>query len=198
MILDENKEFIVELVVENLAEVPEDEETLINNALKENSNIAEYYAVKLILKVDGEEIAEIAETDDEMNVVMPISEELPEVKEGYVRTFYTVRIHNYAGVKKAEIIPATVSGNNATSKSNKFSTYALAYVDAEKPVEVEPEENTTPVEETPTEKIVEKSNGPKTRDEFNLGLWMSILVISGISFVGVSKCKTKTRRKSKH
>ena len=38
---------------------------------------------------------------------------------------------------------------------------------------------------------------PKTDDNSNITLWISLLVISGISFVVIAKCNTK-RKVSKH
>ena len=119
-----------------------------------------------------------------MRIVFPIPSNLPEVKDGLVRTFYIIRVHDYNGTKKAEIIPVTVSGNSGIAETDKFSTYTLAYVDEAKPVE------TTTQEETKTE----PAKAPTTGDNFNLALWVSVLVISGISFIIIGKCKTGKRK----
>ena len=181
MILDEDKEFTVELIIDVLAEVDADEEELINNALKSNSEVVNYYDVTVVLKANGEEVATISELENSIAFALLIDAELPAVKDGYQREFYVVRIHDYSGTKKAEIIAATLNGEEVNTSSNKFSTFALAYVDTEIPVEPEVPEN--------------PSNSPKTGDNFMV--WVSILVISGISLVVISKC-TAGKRKNKH
>ena len=44
----------------------------------------------------------------------------------------------------------------------------------------------------------ENSTNPKTDDNSNMALWVSLLVISGICFVIIAKCKTKERRAGRH
>ena len=190
MVLDEDKDFNVELNVDKVTEeeVGSDKE-LVEEKLKDDEKIAGFFEVEIIIKVDGKEIATITETDKQVTVALAIPSDLPEVPEGLIRTFFIMRIHDYNGTKKAERIPTTVSGDQAIGKSDKFSTYVLAYVDEEKPVEP------TPTPTTGKEPVAPTSDKPNTGDNFNITLWVSILIVSGISFIVIGKCKTGKRSK---
>ena len=58
-----------------------------------------------------------------------------------------------------------------------------------------PTEETTE-EESSKEEVTDLTK-PQTSDDFNMTLWVSLLVISGISFVIITKCKTR-RKIGKH
>lgn len=69
------------------------------------------------------------------------------------------------------------------------------------PVKTVEQEETAVTDETETvaEENKESTDAtkPKTGDNSNITLWISLLVISGICFIGIAKCKTK-RNISKH
>ncbi len=62
-----------------------------------------------------------------IDLVVSLPENLPEVKEGYNRTYYIVRQHN----DDIELLDTSLTedGKGLTFKSDKFSTYAIAYID---------------------------------------------------------------------
>ena len=57
-----------------------------------------------------------------MSIDLP---QLEKVKDGYNRSFFVIRIHGDA----IEKIEATIDNNKAKFKTDRFSTYALAYTD---------------------------------------------------------------------
>ena len=70
----------------------------------------------------------------------------------------------------------------------------------EEPVE-EPQEEENQTEEGKDKQesnVQEDSTKPKTDDNSNMMLWISLLVISGICFVVIAKCKTKEKRIGRH
>ena len=68
--------------------------------------------------------------------------------------------------------------------------------DLEKPAEEEIIDNEEEKTSENTEKN-ESSMQPKTDDNSNMMLWISLLVVSSISFIIISRCNTK-RKVSKH
>ena len=69
--------------------------------------------------------SEIKDTKNEVTVELELSEEARNVPSGFTRNFYVIRIHD----SKVDRLDATRNGNNLSFKTNKFSTYAVAYVD---------------------------------------------------------------------
>lgn len=76
--------------------------------------------------------------------MVALPENLQKVEEGYSRTYYIVREHN----NKAEILNTTLSedGKYLTFESDKFSSFALAFVDKkiEEDKEIDQKPETTP------------------------------------------------------
>lgn len=120
--VSDKKEIKIEINIENIQK-DKLEKTIqekINKIVK-NGNIAQYFDISLLIKVNDETIKEISEPSKELTFTLTIPEEL--LKEG--RKFYIVRVHN----GETEKLEATVSGNKIEFKTDKFSTYVLAYED---------------------------------------------------------------------
>ena len=110
-------------------------------------------------------------------VAMP--EDLPEIKEGYVRIYYIVRNHE----GEVEFIPTTLSadGKTLTFTSDKFSTYAIAYADIE-----DIDDNTS--EGTGNsgagvaipEPDKDKTTAPKTGDNVIIVAAIALVAVAGI------------------
>lgn len=95
--------------------------------------------------------------------------------EGYERVYYVVRDHN----GEIEVLNTTVNDDNTISfESDKFSTYALAYVDQE----VEAEEPTVDGE---------KDDTPKTGIMANIEIAAIIVLVATVALVVVNKNKNK-------
>lgn len=108
------------------------------------SEVAQYLDLSVLVSVlvNDEVIAtsEITELSKPMTFTIVIPEELAKVEDGFTRTYYVVREHN--GV--VEKLPVTVNGDGTlTFSTDKFSTYALIYVDTKvEDVETETPETT--------------------------------------------------------
>ena len=137
--------------------VSDDEVQLIDKEIKDKYTLAAYYDVLLVKLTKNNDIVEyVSEAENKVKVTLGIPEGLSKVKDGYIRKYYVVRIHNG---KTTLIDDVTDNGDGTVSfMSDKFSTYALAYTD------------------------VLNSSNPATSD--NLVLYMILLSFSIISLVG--------------
>lgn len=124
---------IDEVNVDDLTEEEKVSKTVIKNGI-----IAGYYNIDVLVKNCDTVLGNVTETNKELEITLELPE-LTAVKEGFTREYYVIRIHD----GKVTIIDnVTVNDNGTvTFKSDKFSTYALAYEDVEK------EKNTTEVKE---------------------------------------------------
>ena len=125
--LETGKDVKVEIKINKVDAVKLDKDEIqkIEEAI-ENGNVAQYFDISLLIKVNGEKIGEISEPSKELTFTLSIPKEL--LKEG--REFYIIRIHN----GKAEIIEGTLVDGKFTFMTDKFSTYALAYTDSEEEI----------------------------------------------------------------
>lgn len=114
------------------------EEEKVSKAVIKNGIIAGYYNIDVLVKNGDTVLGNVTETNKELEITLELPE-LTAVKEGFTREYYVIRIHD----GKVTIIDnVTVNDNGTvTFKSDKFSTYALAYEDVEK------EKNTTEVKD---------------------------------------------------
>lgn len=103
-------------IIKNIAVNPEQKKI-------EYFDISMFKNVKIRNKSDGP--SKIQDTKNEVTVELELSEEARNVPSGFTRNFYVIRIHD----SKVDRLDATRNGNNLSFKTNKFSTYAVAYVD---------------------------------------------------------------------
>lgn len=106
-------------------DLPTEDVKKVAEKMPEGSKVAAYFDIDLLVKIEREVAGEITELNSAIKVTVPMPTDLPEVKEGYTREYYIIRVHD--GV--AEELDAVVSGENISFKTNLFSTYALAYRD---------------------------------------------------------------------
>ena len=165
----------------NATEKPEEEDVaLVTEALTEKSEDAKivgYYDISVLVKADGTEIDRLTTLIDPITLTIVLPAELQEVAEGYTRTYYIVRVHD----GKAELLETSLSedGKSLTFETDKFSTYALTYVDslASEETPGETDEPTTP--DTPSEDTPEV---PQTFD--SLFTYVGVGVVSVAAIVG--------------
>ena len=130
--LEDDKELMTELVVENVVinNVEQETQTIVEQAvgeikLEDNKKIeiAQYMDISILIKEAGGAIlGTLDELPREITITLAIPNEWKE--EGY--TFHMVRIHD----GKADILPVKENENGTISiKTSKFSIYALAYED---------------------------------------------------------------------
>ena len=160
-----------ELVLEVLSglvpeeEIPAEELQLIKDAIKNKFSLATYYAADLaILTPNGDIVGYDAEPGEAVEVEFGLPMNLPKVKSGYTRKYYVIRVHN----GKVTIIDNVKVKDDGTIsfKSDKFSTYALAYEDVKNEEE---------------KAVTSDTSNPKTGDSIILYI---VLVVA--SFVGTA------------
>ncbi len=122
------KEVIVEVQKDEVkeSELPKEEAALVKEKLTEERQLAACYDIDMVVTIDGKEKGTITEIANPITVSVKIPENLPALEEGYVRIYFILRVHD----GKVEELPATVSGENVTFRTDKFSTYVLGYEDS--------------------------------------------------------------------
>ena len=129
--------------------------------ISEEAKVLKYFdlSFKVVDTDNQSELGNLTELTKKVKLSVVLPEEIPEVKEGFVRRYYMIRIHD----GKVEVLDATLSedGTEVVFETDKFSEYVLAYDDVEEKKE---EEVTETKEET---KITEENKDiepPKTLD----------------------------------
>lgn len=118
------------VTVNKTADTSDSDKKLITTEAR-NLKVAGYYNVDLDLILENTKVDQKAESTEEKKVILPIPEDIPKLKDGYVRKYTVIRLHD----GKAESLAATDNNDGTvTVLSNKFSVYALAYEDTKKGV----------------------------------------------------------------
>lgn len=188
--LEINNDFIEDIYDEEVI-------TLIETAATDKYNIASYWEIFYGDLLGESIVIDSIYTDileDEVEVKISLPENLENVKEGFKREYVIIRIHeNEDGEYETDILPATDNGDGYIKfKTDRFSTYVLAYEDTEEVKEEEtpkeePKEEETPKDEPKEEetpKVESKPNNPGTFD--GIGLYITIGALSLISLVALS------------
>lgn len=153
----------------------------------ENVNIAQYLDINILVKANNQVIGEINQLNKEITFTVAIPEDL--MKEG--RTFYVIRVHD----GKAEKLNTDENEDGTLIfKTDKFSTYALAYEDAQKspPIPGFTPDNNQQV--TNTQNTQETAKEPKTGDTSNIALYGAMSLIS-LGLVGAIVLRKKVSEK---
>ncbi len=140
--------------------------------LNKDIKIEEFYDIQISVLADGQKVGNLKELTKEIELKVNIPEKLPKVKEGYVRKYYIVREHD----GEVSVLDTNVSkdGSYLTFKTDKFSTYALAYNDVEEA----------------------QLDGEPKMGESTMALMIAIICIALVAFVRVKSTK-KVRRNRK-
>ena len=167
--VENGETIIVAVVAEEVKaeDVKEDAEKAEEKVSGTNKKIVAFYDIDVLVKTEDETLGNVTSLGDKIKLTVKLPTDLPEVPEGYTRVFKVIMVHD--GVAKE--LDATVSGENLTFLSDKFSTYAIAYEDTKA-------EETA--EETKTEGTT--ASNPKTGD--NIGVYTTIFVIATICLAG--------------
>ncbi len=158
-------------------ETPEEEIVAkVEEALaKQNENgvVVGYFDVSVLLKntLTNETISNISELASPIELTVALPSELQTVSEGYTRAFYVIREHN----GKVELLETSLAsdGKSLTFETDKFSTYALTYVDTL----ASSETPTTP--ENPSEETPEVPQTFDSLTTYMIGGGVSIAAIAG-------------------
>ena len=165
--IENDEEIITELVIENMKDVEVDESAkeLVEEAVKdiiENaaSTIAQYLDIKVVLKTEesGEELGTLNKLSEEITLTFEIPDEWK--KEG--RTFHVIRVHE----GKTDVLDVWENEDGTVSfKTDRFSTYALVYTDAEVEEDI-----------TPTPPVTPEVTPPSTGDNSMPGVYFLVLL----------------------
>lgn len=155
----------IEAIKEPSQETVQKVEEIANS--KGNSVIVGYFDINVLIKADGSSIGTIDELTKPISLSVLLPNNIEQVKDGYQRQYYIVREHN----GEVELLEASLSsdGKTLSFESDKFSTYALMYVD------------TLVADETPSEPS-EVPNVPQTFD--HLTVYVAVGVFSIIAIGG--------------
>ena len=107
------------------SEISNDTKAKINKILKKEEKIAAFFDINVLLKADNNSIGKITELENTVLVSVDIPTTLPELKTGYTRKYYIIRVHNGETTK----LDAKLVNGKIEFETDKFSDYALAYVD---------------------------------------------------------------------
>ncbi len=97
----------------------------VNKVLNKDEKIAAYFDINVLLKADDTSIGKITELENKVKVSVSVPTSLPELKTGYTRKYYVVRIHNGETTK----LDATLVNGKIVFETDKFSDYVLTYTD---------------------------------------------------------------------
>ena len=195
------------------SQVDAQDKKVIEDYIDEKTNIAQYIDISVIIKAENKVIGEVNELNKEVAFIVAIPEDL--MKEG--RTFYVIRVHD-GKVEKLDTVEN--EDGTLTFKTDKFSTYALAYEDAQESTTTpttpnqpnNPEQPTQPGQSqddikgeavvtpdnnqqvTNTQNTQETAKEPKTGDTSNIALYGAMALIS-LGLVGAIVLKKKVSEK---
>ena len=128
--IEDGKDIKVDLVKSKLDEDDiKDDASTIKKAINKKTNVVSYYNIEILVKIDDEVAGNITELDDEIDLTLDLPEDIEEVKKGYERNYYVLRLHN-GEVKK---LRASLAETKLKFKSGEFSTYAISYEDVTAP-----------------------------------------------------------------
>lgn len=125
--INNNKTITTELNTKEIksSEVNKDTKDKVNKILKKEEKIAAYYDINVLLKADNNSLGKITELNDSILVSVDVPNSLPELKTGYTRKYYIIRIHNGETTK----LDANLVNGKIEFKTDKFSDYVLTYTD---------------------------------------------------------------------
>ncbi len=191
----EGKAITTEVTSEELTEEDIIEESQsIKEVLPEGAQIAGFFNIIVNVNADGEKIAMLRDLNKNIEISIKLPEDMVDVEEGYTRTFCVIRVHD--GV--SEVVAKDLKDKNGVLLfgTDKFSTYAVAYIDTKDENEVvetsdkndEAKDNKTAVDD-----IKNKITNPTTGDK--IGMSCVVLVIAS---VGLIMLRNRRKYHSKH
>lgn len=115
--------------------VPAADKTMIlDQAQTDGTTIAEYYNIAEATAVKELSVTLTAEPPVSFTYTIDVPSDLPAIEGGKTRVFYIYRIHSYSGTPTLERLSTTRSGDKLSFVTDKFSTYAVGYIDTVTPV----------------------------------------------------------------
>jgi len=193
----------VSLVINN--EVKSEEKELVEknlSSLVENGNIGQIFDISIIKKIgDGEAVS--AQVNREVTLQIAVPEKLLNKDSSIERTYKIIRVHNgEVTVLDSDKCQFNENTGVITFNTDKFSTYAIVYIDKVKEVipggsQAGGKDNTDngndaniDVKEEPVLGSA-ADNSVNTGDNFNLYIYFMLLVASGAALFFSKKKKYK-------
>lgn len=165
----EGKTIILNVETKKIEE-PKNHEDFLK--VKEGTQVAAYFDISVLIKTnDKVELGKVPELANKINLAVILPEKLQIIPEGFIREYFIIREHD----GKIEKISAMINeeGKMITFETDKFSTYALAYVDTK--VET-PKDDEEIVDKEDEEEI----KNPQTSDTITKTLMSGLLSITGL------------------
>lgn len=130
----ENCSVAVDITMDDKFKVDQTIANMMSSALTKNINnavIANYFDISINIydNFTGSKLGNLTTLNNPLGFTIALPKELKTVRSGYTRKFYILRYHE--GSISIIATYLTSDGQGLTFKSDKFSTYALAYVDVE-------------------------------------------------------------------
>ncbi len=145
--------------------ISDEDKSLIDGSLESGEVIGTYLDINLYKRI-GRSNIKISSTDGKIKISLTLPESLINNDLNKTRTYYVIRLHDGEVTR----IPVTLENGMITFESDKFSVYAISYVDKLLDTTVQ------------TNKVL---NNPKTGD--NALIYLSLLVISFMSLIVLRK-----------
>lgn len=160
-------------------ELPEKIEEAVSK-ISEEAKVLKYFdlSFKVIDTDNQDELGNITSLTKKVKLSVVLPEEMPELKEGFVRKYYMIRMHG----TEVEVLDADLNkeGTEVIFETDKFSEYALAYNDVE-----EKEEEKTTETKTTTEEKKEEVVAPKTLDSIVIYMIITIVTAALITYTSL-------------
>ena len=189
----------VELFEEDKATADATEKELLAKKFKEiGAEDIRWFDISVWKKIGNDAAEQVHDIKTAIEMTIEVPAEHQNAEEGYTRTFYFGRAHD----GEAEVIAET-NEIKVKFSSDKFSTYALGFKDAEnKKEEAETEEEgkgesaaddeTGPLNGetgtlTETSNLISGDTNPKTGDESNIPMWIGFALAAAVLALAVRR-----------
>lgn len=141
-------------------------ETELKEVAGADAKVAAVLDIDIHVFVNDQHVGQLTELPQPITITLDLPEIEKELEDGYRRNYFVIIYHD----GEAEKIPATVSGDKLVITSDRFSPYALGYVDVKVGGGYYPYNPTTP------DKLVESA---KTADPIGLYIGVTALATLG-------------------
>jgi len=128
--LEIETEIAISDVTDTLAAAVQDElKDELKDVAGDDAKVAAILDIDIHVFVNDQHVGQLTELPQPITITLDLPEIEEELKDGYRRSYFVIIHHD----GEAEKIPATVSGDKLIITSDRFSPYALGYVDTEIP-----------------------------------------------------------------
>lgn len=175
-------------------------------ANKGNAVIGTYLDIDLLKKVGNNDEQNVTSTNGAITITLTVPSELINSNPAVTRTYKMIRVHDGS----ADVIDCNFTNGKISFETDKFSTYALAYINqannsgnggntgdnysggsydsgSSGTVNATNASDTSAANASDSTRV--KDAVPKTGDDSQMTFWFAIMMISGISTIALAKRK---------